>query len=109
MGAIDAGEAGIRISGSAFLGANEVRNAGAISAAGPSVGVPSASASANVSLASAGTSAASATRVASDVAEREVGESTSRQRTASRVLILEFLGFGDEGEEAWRRRQQRGR
>jgi filamentous hemagglutinin family protein len=108
-GAIDAGEAGIRISGSAFLGANEVRNAGAISAAGPSVGVPSASASANVSLASAGTSAASATRVASDVAEREVGESTSRQRTASRVLILEFLGFGDEGEEAWRRRQQRGR
>ncbi|MEI7445861.1 MAG: filamentous hemagglutinin family protein [Burkholderiales bacterium] len=108
-GAIDAGEAGIRVSGSAFLGASEIRNAGAISAAGPSVGVPTASSASNVSLASAGTSAASATKSAGDAAERDAADAASRQRTASRVLILEFLGFGDEGEEAYRRRQQRGR
>jgi hypothetical protein len=108
-GAIDAGEAGIRVSGSAFLGAGEIRNAGAISTAGPSVGVPTANTSSNVSLASAGSSAASATRAAGDSMDRDASDAASRQRTASKVLILEFLGFGDEGEDAYRRRQQRGR
>jgi filamentous hemagglutinin family protein len=108
-GVIDAGEAGIRAAGNITVFATQVLNASNIQVSGASTGVPTVAAAPNLSLASTSSSAASATRGATDSAERAASEGGNRPRSSQRLLILEFLGFGDEGEDAYQRRRSRAR
>jgi filamentous hemagglutinin len=107
-GVIDAGEAGIRAAGNITVFATQVLNASNISIGGASTGVPVTAPAANLSLASTSSSAAATARSGTDAAERAGGDA-ARPRAPQRLMVLEFLGFGDEGEEAYQRRRPRGR
>jgi hypothetical protein len=82
-----------------------VLNASNISVGGSSTGVPTVTAAPNLSLASSSTTASGAARSGTDAAERAASDATNRPRASQRILVLEFLGFGDEGEDAWQRRR----
>ncbi|MEI2417866.1 filamentous hemagglutinin family protein [Orrella sp. JC864] len=93
LGTIDAGEAGIRSSGSVNVAALQVVNAANIQAQGETVGVP-AVAAVNVG---ALTGASAASTAAADAAQ----ESVARTRAAARqnlpsIISVQILGFGDE-------------
>lgn len=104
-GIIDAGEAGIRAAGNITVFASQVLNASNISVAGSSTGVPTVTATPNLSLASSSSSSTGSARSGTDAAERAASDATNRPRSTQRILVLEFLGFGDEGEDAWQRRR----
>jgi filamentous hemagglutinin len=104
-GIIDAGEAGIRAAGNITVFATQVLNSSNIQVGGASTGVPTVTAAPNLSLASSSTTASGAARSGTDAAERAASDATNRPRASQRILVLEFLGFGDEGEEAWQRRR----
>ncbi|GGY04320.1 filamentous haemagglutinin family protein [Paludibacterium paludis] len=93
LGTIDAGEAGIRVSGNVNVAAMQVANAANIQVQGKSSGVPMA-ASVNVGAqASASAASSSATQAAGDVMRRQ--QSAARQNQASQVSV-QILGFGNE-------------
>ncbi|MCT8173496.1 filamentous hemagglutinin family protein [Variovorax sp. CY25R-8] len=93
LGTIDAGEAGIRVSGNVNLAALQVVNAANIQVKGESAGLPVV-ASVNVgALANASAAAAQATMAAQDVMQRE--RTAARQALPS-VFTVRVLGFGDE-------------
>ena len=89
LGTIDAGEAGIRVSGNINIHAQQVLNAANIKAQGESVGVPVA--------ASVNTGALSSRRrqlgAAQDSAQR--AQNQARQNQPS-IISVQILGFGDE-------------
>ncbi|KPU99891.1 hypothetical protein APR50_03575 [Variovorax paradoxus] len=93
LGTIDAGEAGIRVSGNVNLAALQVVNAANIQVKGESAGLPVV-ASVNVgALTNASAAAAQATMAAQDVMQRE--RTAARQALPS-VFTVRVLGFGDE-------------
>ncbi len=93
LGTIDAGEAGIRVSGNVNIAALQVVNAANIQAQGDSAGVP-VSASVNTgALSSASAAATSAVNAAQDSAQR--AQSQARQNQPS-VINVQILGYGDE-------------
>ncbi len=93
LGTIDAGEAGIRVSGNVNLAALQVVNAANIQVKGESAGLPVV-ASVNVgALTNASAAAAQATMAAQDVMQRE--RASARQALPS-VFTVRVLGFGDE-------------
>jgi filamentous hemagglutinin len=105
-GFLDAGEAGVRSSGNVVVAATEVRNAANISFGGASSGVPVSTPSVNIGGLSAASTGSSGSQAANAAAQSSTDGATSR--SARRVLlVLEFLGFADEGEEAYRRRRGR--
>jgi len=94
VGEINAGDAGIKSLGNAFLGAARFVGADNLSVGGVSVGAPPpASTGGNTAgLAGAGQAATTAaTRINSDDSEEE----KQRKRRKRLNLILDFLGFGD--------------
>ncbi|WP_256327167.1 filamentous haemagglutinin family protein [Variovorax sp. EL159] len=93
LGTIDAGEAGIRVSGSVNLAALQVVNAANIQVKGESAGLPVV-ASVNVgALTNASAAASQATAAAQDAMQRE--RAAQRQALPS-VFTVRVLGFGDE-------------
>lgn len=88
-GAIDAGEAGIKSRGNAFLGAQVVRGGDNLQFGGSAVGAPIAAPTVNPA---ASLSAAAAT--AAPTAGGDDEDERRRKRLARRTLLLEFLGFG---------------
>ncbi|QFZ84924.1 filamentous hemagglutinin N-terminal domain-containing protein [Variovorax paradoxus] len=93
LGTIDAGEAGIRVSGSVNLAALQVVNAANIQVKGQSAGLPVV-ASVNVgALSNASAAASQATAAAQDVMQRE--RAAARQSLPS-VFSVRVLGFGNE-------------
>jgi hypothetical protein len=93
MGEINAGEAGIKSAGNAFLGATRLVGADNLAVAGTGTGVPAkppeaptASLAGIASAASAGT-----TQTAS---AKEDDDDERRRRRTRRNLFLDFLGFG---------------
>lgn len=104
-GILDAGEAGIRSSGNVVVFANQVLNASAIVAGGSSVGVPVAATSVNLGGLSSSTSGAAAAGAASGATTGATGDGARTQRQRSVLLVVDFLGFGEEGEEAYKRRR----
>ncbi len=98
-GAIDAGEAGIRSGGSLFINAQTVLNASNFSAAGPSTGVPVATAG-SLATSLAGNGTANNSKSAEDAA----ANATNAARAAAAaeglqkpsILTVEVLGFGDK-------------
>ena len=104
-GFIDAGEAGIRSAGNLTLFATEVRNSANISFSGSATGVPTTTAAPNLSLATASNTTAAATASEAQSATDRDGRGESRTQNRSRLLVLEFLGFAEDGEESYRKRR----
>ncbi|WP_317204042.1 filamentous hemagglutinin family protein [Janthinobacterium sp.] len=95
LGSIDAGEAGIRVSGNVNLAALQVVNAANIQVQGKSVGVPTVAAVNVGALSNASAAAAQATTAAQDMLQRE--RAGARQAQPS-VFTVRVLGFGAEAE-----------
>ena len=94
VGEINAGDAGIKSLGNAFLGAARFVGADNLSVGGVSVGAPppASTGGETAGLAAAGQAATTAaTRINSDDSEEE----KERKRRKRLNLILDFLGFGD--------------
>ncbi|PHV14960.1 hemagglutinin [Janthinobacterium sp. BJB303] len=93
LGTIDAGEAGIRVSGNVNLAALQVVNAENIQVQGKATGVPTI-ASVNVgALSNASAAATQAVTAAQDVLQRE--RAAARQAQPS-LFTVKVLGFGNE-------------
>ena len=93
LGTIDAGEAGIRVSGNVNLAALQVVNAENIQVQGKATGVPTI-ASVNVgALSNASAAASQAVTAAQDVLQRE--RAATRQAQPS-LFTVKVLGFGNE-------------
>ena len=102
-GIIDAGDAGIRVTGNINLAATQVVNATNIAAGGSASGAPSAPAASSPSvggLSSASTAAAAASSTAMDANEttREQPETTEiTEEVTLSVITVEVLGYGGGG------------
>ena len=95
---IDAGDAGIRVSGNINLAAVTVVNAGNISAGGSSTGAPAAVAAAPaVSTVTNAASAAAATTAASQTAQQQQkpAEQQTAEETAPSLFSVEVIGYGE--------------
>ena len=112
-GLIDAGDAGIRVSGNLNIAATQVLNASNISATGGSSGVPSSPtvAAPNLgSLSAASSTAGAATSAANEVAKQ--GQTQPQQQELPSIITVEVLGFGggeagtDQEEEEKRRKKK---
>lgn len=93
LGTIDAGEAGIRVSGNVNIAALTVVNAANIQTQGKSTGVPLAASVNTGAITSASSAASSATQAAEDVARQQ--QNTARQNQAS-VFTVQVVSFGSE-------------
>ncbi|MBD9463802.1 filamentous hemagglutinin family protein [Pseudomonas sp. Pdm06] len=93
MGTIDAGEAGIRVSGNVNIAALTVVNAANIQTQGKSTGVPLAASVNTGAITSASSAASSATQAAEDVARQQ--QNAARQNQAS-VFTVQVVSFGSE-------------
>ncbi|CAM2767696.1 filamentous haemagglutinin family protein [Janthinobacterium lividum] len=93
LGTIDAGEAGIRVSGNVNLAALKVMNAANIQVKGEAKGMPTV-ASVNVAaMTNASAAATQATAAAQEVVQRERAATRSAQPS---VFTVRVLGFGSE-------------
>ncbi|MGK5011372.1 filamentous haemagglutinin family protein [Janthinobacterium sp. MDB2-8] len=93
LGTIDAGEAGIRVSGNVNLAALKVMNAANIQVKGEAKGMPTV-ASVNVAaMTNASAAATQATTAAQDVVQRERAATRSAQPS---VFTVRVLGFGSD-------------
>ncbi|RRY53747.1 filamentous hemagglutinin N-terminal domain-containing protein [Pseudomonas aeruginosa] len=92
LGTIDAGEAGIRVSGNVNVAALQVVNAANIQTQGQSSGIPLVASVNTGALTSASAAASSATQAAEDVSRQQ--QAAARQRMPS-VITVQVLGFGN--------------
>ncbi|WP_231502534.1 filamentous haemagglutinin family protein [Herbaspirillum sp. RV1423] len=93
LGTIDAGEAGIRVSGNVNLAALQVINAANIQVKGESVGIPTIAAVNVGALTNASAAASSAASAAQESVQRARNE--ARQALPS-IFTVRVLGFGSE-------------
>ena len=93
LGTIDAGEAGIRVSGNVNIAALQVVNAANIQVQGDAKGMPVVASVNTGALSSASAAATSATQAAEDAARQQ--QTAARQRQPS-VITVQVLGFGTE-------------
>src|SRR5450830_32575 len=93
LGTIDAGEAGIRVSGNVNLAALQVINAANIQVKGDAVGIPTIAAVNVGALTNASAAASSAASAAQDSVQRARNE--ARQALPS-IFTVRVLGFGNE-------------
>jgi filamentous hemagglutinin len=96
-GIIDAGDAGIRVSGNINLAAVTVVNAGNISAGGVSTGAPSASVSApsiGAVTSAANAAAATGSTEANPAEEQARRDTPTEQEESLSVITVEVIGYG---------------
>lgn len=93
LGTIDAGEAGIRVSGNVNLAALQVVNAENIQVQGKAVGIPMVAAVNVSAMTNASAAASQATTAAQEVLQRE--RAAARQGMPS-VFTVRVVGFGNE-------------
>ncbi|MEO5913110.1 MAG: filamentous hemagglutinin family protein [Luteolibacter sp.] len=101
-GIIDAGDAGIRVSGNINLAALTVVNAGNISAGGTSTGTPSTTVSGpSISTVTSASNAAAATNsTAANQPEKQPSEMQTAADAAPSIISVEVIGYGDGGGAA---------
>ena len=92
LGTIDAGEAGIRVSGNVNLAALQVVNAANIQVQGEATGIPVLAAVNVGALTGASAAATSAATAASDAAR---GARAAAQKSLPSIISVQILGFGD--------------
>ena len=98
-GTIDAGDAGIRVSGNINLAAEQVLNVGNIQVQGASAGVPALTVSLNTSgMQAANANAAATTTGAGDVIG-QAHESFTAQEELPSLISVEVLGYGGKEED----------
>jgi len=114
IGAVDAGDAGIRATGNLNIAANVVLNSANISVGGTSGGTPAAPAVASPALASVSPANGANTgnnNPASQAAEQAKSQQAASQEVPS-IISVEVIGYGggsgDDEEERKRRRNQPG-
>ena len=93
LGTIDAGEAGIRVSGSVNLAALTVMNAANIQVKGEAKGMPAVAAVNVAAMTNASAAATQATAAAQDVVQRERAATRAAQPS---VFTVRVLGFGSD-------------
>jgi hypothetical protein len=109
-GIIDAGDAGIRVSGNLNLAAVQIINAGNITVGGASVGVPTVAAPNIGSL----TSASNTTAATSNAAQQLAGQNNgpAPQEDVPSIIDVEVLGYGgsddDDSEQKKKKKQNQG-
>ena len=106
LGTIDAGEAGIRVSGNINLAALQVVNAANIQVQGKSSGMPVLAAVNVAALSNASAAASQATGAAQEVLQRE--RAAARGSLPS-IFSVRVLGFGDEPVEDGDKPDKRGK
>ncbi|KAF0806097.1 Filamentous hemagglutinin family outer membrane protein [Alcanivorax sp. S71-1-4] len=89
LGTIDAGEAGIRVSGNVNVAALQVLNADNIQVQGEAQGIPVVAAVNTSALNAASSASSAAAQAAEGVTRRQQGRQPS-------LITVEILGFGDE-------------
>ncbi|WP_411882700.1 filamentous haemagglutinin family protein [Polaromonas sp. YR568] len=97
LGTIDAGEAGIRVSGNVNLAALQVVNAANIAVKGDSVGIPTIAAVNVGALTNASAAASQATVAAQDVVQRD---RVAARGSLPSIFTVRVIGFGNEPLEA---------
>jgi filamentous hemagglutinin family protein len=93
LGTVDAGEAGIRVSGNVNIAALRVANAANLQVQGESTGLPTVAAVNVAALTNASAAASQATGAAQEAMQRE--RATARQSLPS-IFTVRVLGFGSE-------------
>ena len=107
-GTVDAGDAGIRVSGNLNISAVQVINAGNIAVAGTSAGVPTVAAPNLAGLTAASNAVGASTNAAESAANQAVAQ--SEQTTLPSIVTVEVLGYGsgDNNDDDDRRRRKSG-
>jgi hypothetical protein len=91
-GTVDAGDAGIRVSGNLVVAAAQVLNADNIQVQGQKIGVPVAQTVNVGALSAAGAAAGAVSKVAQDMANQQKNDALSKQPS---IISVQVLGFGD--------------
>jgi len=94
LGTIDAGEAGIRVSGNINIAALQVVNAANIQVQGDSAGIPVVATVNTGAMTSASAASATASTAAQDAVSRSRNEARANQPS---IFSVQILGFGGEG------------
>jgi len=97
LGTIDAGEAGIRVSGNLNVAALQVANAANVQVQGDSAGVPVVATVNTGALTSASAAASTAASSAQDAVARSRNEARQNQPS---IFSVQILGFGNDGASA---------
>lgn len=91
-GTVDAGDAGIRVSGNLVVAAAQVLNADNIQVQGQKIGVPVAQTVNVGALSAAGAAAGAVSKVAQDMANQQQNDALGKQPS---IISVQVLGFGD--------------
>jgi hypothetical protein len=101
LGTIDAGEAGIRVSGNLVLAAARVSGTANITVKGSTAGAPTVSVASLGAVEAAGAAAGAAQSTAQSQGQRSSGESS-----AASVLDVEVISVGGTYDEEQKRRRR---
>ncbi len=106
-GTVDAGDAGIRVSGNLNISAVQVLNAGNISVTGASVGVPTIATPNLAGLTAASNTVGASTSAAEAAAKQSVAQTGPTELPS--IVTVDVLGYGGEGGDSDEERLRRKR